>query len=69
MKRVEFTLAELQQRLDELAEGAVLQLGCRDYERRFGLNDVALGRLRNFSKIRFACWSSILTRPSRLSTV
>lgn len=50
MKRREFTLPELEQRLDELGDGAVSQIGRRDYERLFGLNDAAVGRLRNFAR-------------------
>ncbi|MDN5001246.1 hypothetical protein ACFQZO_10155 [Bradyrhizobium sp. GCM10027634] len=49
MKRREFTLPELQ-RLDELGDGAILQIGRHDYERLFDLNDAALGRLRNFAR-------------------
>jgi hypothetical protein len=44
------TLPELDQKLDRLAEGAMHQITRHDYERLFGLNDVALGRLRNFAK-------------------
>ena len=49
MKRRNFTLPELEQRLDALAEGALLQITRRDYERLFGLNDATRGRLRNFA--------------------
>jgi len=50
MKRRNFTLPDLEQRLDALAEGALHQITRRDYERLFGENDAALGRLRNFAK-------------------
>ncbi|MDA9440223.1 hypothetical protein XH98_14060 [Bradyrhizobium sp. CCBAU 51745] len=50
MKRREFTLPELQERLDELGDGAILQIGRHDYERLSGLDDAALGRLRNFAR-------------------
>ncbi len=50
MKRREYTLPELEQKLDALAEGAVHQITRRDYERLFGTNDAGLGRLRNFAK-------------------
>ena len=45
MEKRNFTLVELQLRLDALSEGAVLQIAHRDYERLFGVNDVAMGRL------------------------
>ena len=47
--RATFTLPELQQQLDNLAEGALLQISGWDYERLFGTNDVAATRLRNFA--------------------
>jgi hypothetical protein len=50
MKRWDFTLPELEQKLDALAEGALHQITRRDYERLFGTNSAALGRLRNFAK-------------------
>jgi hypothetical protein len=50
MKRFDFTLPELEQRLDGLADGALHQITRRDYERLFGANSAALGRLRNFAK-------------------
>ena len=48
--RRDFTLPELEKKLDGLAEGALHQMTRRDYERLFGKNDAALGRLRNFAK-------------------
>jgi len=44
------TLPELDRTLDELPEGAVHHVTRRDYERLFGFNDAALGRLRIFAK-------------------
>ena len=55
--RRNFTLLELEERLDALGEGALHQISRRDYERLFGANDVALGRLRNFGKLH-ACAAS-----------
>ncbi len=49
MKRRDFTLPELEDRLDALAEGALLRITRNDYRRLFGLNDAALGRLRKFA--------------------
>ena len=43
--RANFTLPELQEKLDKLAEGALLQISGRDYQRLFGTNDVAAARL------------------------
>ena len=48
--RANFTLPELQEKLDLLAEGALLQISGWDYERLFGTNDVAASRLRHFAK-------------------
>ena len=48
--RWNFTLPDLQAKLDHLAEGALFQISARDYERLFGSNDVAAARLRNFAK-------------------
>ena len=45
MEKRNFTLVELQLRLDALYEGAVLQIAHCDYERLFGVNHVAMGRL------------------------
>ena len=50
MKRWNFTLPELEQRLSALAEGAMCQITRRDYERLFGTNSAARGRLRHFAK-------------------
>jgi len=46
--RWNFTLPDLQAKLDHLAEGALFQISARDYERLFGSNDVAAAR--NFAK-------------------
>ena len=48
--RRNFSLPELEDRLDQLAEGALLQISARDYTRLFGANDVAAARLLNFAK-------------------
>ncbi len=48
--RANFTLPELQEKLDALAEGSLLQISVRDYVRLFGTNDVAAARLRHFAK-------------------
>jgi len=48
--RAKFTLPELQEQLDNLAEGALLQISGWDYERLFGINDVAATRLRNLRR-------------------
>lgn len=48
--RVNFSLPELQEKLDALAEGALLQISARDYRRLFGVNDVAADRLRHFAR-------------------
>lgn len=48
--RRNFTLPELEDRLDELKSGTIIQISRRDYERLFGLNDAALGRVRNFAR-------------------
>ena len=45
-----FTLPELEDRLDQLAEGALLQISARDYTRLFGTNNVAVARLLHFAK-------------------
>jgi len=44
------TLPDLDRKLDDMPEGTLHQITRSDYERLFGLNDVALGRLRNFAK-------------------
>lgn len=48
--RRDFTLPELEQELTTLREGAVHRMMRGDYERLFGENDAALGRLRNFAR-------------------
>ncbi len=50
MRSRDCTLPELDRVLDALAEGALHQITRRDYERLFGTNSAALGRLRNFAK-------------------
>lgn len=50
MRYRDFTLPDLERTLDALAEGALDQMARRDYERLFGMNDVARGRLRHFAK-------------------
>ena len=57
MKRRNFTLPELEHNLDALTEGDLLQITRTDYERLFGLNDAARGRLRNFASSH-ACVAS-----------
>ena len=46
--RSNFTLPDLEKRLQELQDGALVQISPCDYERLFGLNDAALGGPRNF---------------------
>jgi hypothetical protein len=48
--RRNFTLPELEDGLNQLAEGALLQISARDYTRLFGANDVAAARLLHFAK-------------------
>jgi len=66
MMRWKFTRPELQDKLDCLAEGALLQIGAQDYERLFGTNDAAAGRLRNFARshgcVASRCDGAILFR-------
>jgi hypothetical protein len=50
MIRRNFTLPELQERLDGLMAGSLFEIGSRDYERLFGTNDAAAARLRNFAR-------------------
>jgi hypothetical protein len=50
MQRRNFTLPDLEERLDALAEGALHQITRHDYERLFGVNNAALGRLRNLMR-------------------
>jgi hypothetical protein len=40
--RWNFTLPELQEKLDHLADGGILPINAQDYERLFGTNDVAV---------------------------
>jgi hypothetical protein len=55
--RWNFTLPELLEKLDGLAEGALLQITSRGYARLFGANDVAATRVRNFARSH-ACVAS-----------
>ena len=48
--RANFSLPELEEKLDQLAVGALLQISGWDYERLFGTDDVAALRLRHFAK-------------------
>ena len=48
--RGRFTLPELEAGLEALQNGAILQIDRVDYERLFGLNHVALDRLRHFAR-------------------
>ena len=48
--RRNFTLPELEAILNGLEEGATHILPRVDYDRLFGENDAALGRLRNFAR-------------------
>jgi hypothetical protein len=48
--RPNFTLPELQQSLDRLERGAVLKISNPDFERLFGINDVAVNRLLHFAR-------------------
>ena len=48
--RRNFTLPELEAMLNGLEEGAIHNLPRGDYDRLFGENDAAVGRLRNFAK-------------------
>ncbi|MBR1163710.1 MULTISPECIES: hypothetical protein [Bradyrhizobium] len=44
------TLAELRFRLDRLGAGAVLRISDRDYERLFGINEVAAAKVAQFAR-------------------
>ncbi|MBP2431722.1 hypothetical protein ABIF38_003038 [Bradyrhizobium japonicum] len=44
------TLAELRTRLDRLGNGAVLRISDRDYERLFGINEVAAAKAAQFAR-------------------
>ncbi|MBR0775327.1 hypothetical protein JQ543_19870 [Bradyrhizobium diazoefficiens] len=48
--RRNFTLPELEATLSGLQAGAIHNLQRDDYERLFGENDAAVGRLRNFAR-------------------
>ncbi|HLZ01078.1 MAG TPA: hypothetical protein VKR55_02885 [Bradyrhizobium sp.] len=48
--RWNFTLPELQEKLDGLVEGGLFQISARDYERLFGSDDTCAARLRHFAK-------------------
>lgn len=48
--RGKFTLPELENQLATLQNGALVRIDRVDYERLFGLNDAARGRLRNFAR-------------------
>ena len=50
MERRRLTLPELEEKLDALSMGGLHRITRRDYERIFGLNSAALGRVRNFAK-------------------
>ena len=50
MRGRNFTLPELEDTINGLAEGALHMITRRDYERIFGTNSAAFGRLRNFAK-------------------
>jgi len=54
MKLQKFTLPDLEARLEVLADGEQCRITTQDYERLFGTNDAALGRVRNFAKLH-AC--------------
>ncbi|WP_076861386.1 hypothetical protein [Bradyrhizobium mercantei] len=44
------TLAELRARLDRLGDGAVLRISDRDYERLFGINEIAAAKVAQFAR-------------------
>ena len=48
--RWNFTLPDLEEKLNGLSEGGLLQISVQDYQRPFGTNNVAAARLRNFAK-------------------
>jgi len=50
MMRRNFTLPELEERLDRLTSGSLFEIGAGYYERLFGTNDAAVARLRNFAR-------------------
>jgi len=47
--RGNFTLPELEYKLEKLVEGALFAISARNYKRLFGVNDAAVGRLRHFA--------------------
>ncbi len=49
------TLPDLEERLQELRDGGLVQISRSEHERLFGLNDAALGRLRNFARGHQRC--------------
>jgi hypothetical protein len=49
--RANFVLPELQEKLDRLAAGALLEISSWDYQRLFGTDDVAAARLRHFARL------------------
>jgi hypothetical protein len=50
MKYADFTLPDLEEKLESLADGSLFDITARDYERLFGINEAAMGRLRNFAQ-------------------
>jgi hypothetical protein len=50
MMRPKFTLPELEKQLQTLKDGGTINISRYDYERLFGVNDAAIGRLRNFAR-------------------
>jgi hypothetical protein len=55
--RANFVPPELQEKLDSLAEGALLEISAWDYKRLFGVNDATAARLKRFAKLH-ACIAS-----------
>ena len=53
---VDLTLAELRSRLNRLGSGAILRISESDYERLFGINEVAAAAVAEFAK-RYHCVS------------
>lgn len=47
---VDLTLAELRSRLNRLGAGAILRISESDYERLFGINEVAAAAVAEFAK-------------------
>jgi len=46
----DLALAELRSRLDRLGAGAVLRISDHDYERLFGINEVAAAKAAQFAR-------------------